>query len=305
MASDIEQLPGGDPGAVLKLVTATEAHLTADEARSLVSAIRANLEDLKTSVVKAYKGRAWQALGYTSWETFCKEEFGAVIPLSERGEIVLHLRDEGLSLRAIAAVTGVSKDTVARELPTVSNETVGPPPQATITGLNGKTYTPRPAVIDAEVVTDSLDADETLSPSQRYERDRYAARDAYAARVIKERLEVETKRARDIERPNCLKGTPIEAPTVWMQRQMDLLVSMAQAMVKDGDTSPPERINSRKWAPRQWAQPYAFYMEHCDPAVLSENLREFVEAIGVLDEFKEAICELCGDECIQLPEGAE
>ena len=49
----------------------------------------------------------------------------------------MRLRTAGLSLRAIAAATGLSYGSVHRELSAVSNET---PDARTVTGVDGKTY---------------------------------------------------------------------------------------------------------------------------------------------------------------------
>ena len=52
------------------------------------------------------------------------------------------MREIGMSTRAIASATGAGRGTIARELSSVPNGTVAEP--QTITGVNGKTYTPRP-----------------------------------------------------------------------------------------------------------------------------------------------------------------
>jgi hypothetical protein len=74
-----------------------------------------------------------------------------------RPEVVELLASAGMSTRAIAAVTGVSRSTVSRDLSGVSFETpddsdteVCPAAAAAITGMDGKTYArpkpkPRPA----------------------------------------------------------------------------------------------------------------------------------------------------------------
>lgn len=121
--------------------------LESNEARELTDKIRRTLEFTWDMVASAYKGQAWAALGYSSWDEYCTREFGSQhisIPREERQEIVGSLREAGMSIRAIAVATGTSKDTVARSLssiPTVSNETVGIPSDAPkIEGRNGKFY---------------------------------------------------------------------------------------------------------------------------------------------------------------------
>lgn len=112
--------------------------LDADQARRLTDSIKTAVAWTWDLVQEAYFGRAWEALGYLTWDAYCEAEFGTSrlrLPREERSEVVGSLRDAGLSLRAIAAGTGLSKDTVARELAAVANETPG-----TVTGTDGKVY---------------------------------------------------------------------------------------------------------------------------------------------------------------------
>ena len=51
------------------------------------------------------------------------------------------MREIGMSTRAIASGVGTSEATVRRALSSASNDAVAEP--RTITGVNGKTYTPR------------------------------------------------------------------------------------------------------------------------------------------------------------------
>ncbi|MFA4050983.1 MULTISPECIES: winged helix-turn-helix domain-containing protein [Mycobacteroides] len=113
------------------------------DARALTESIRSSVDRVWDLIAKAYTQRAWAVLGYPSWDVYCEREFASTwfkLPRETRAEVVLSLRDSGLSTRAIAAATGVSQSTVQRELPappTESNDSVGP-----VTGTNGKTYQP-------------------------------------------------------------------------------------------------------------------------------------------------------------------
>lgn len=49
--------------------------LNADEAQALTQHIRAATDVLWTLVARAHAGRAWKALGYTSWESYVSAEF--------------------------------------------------------------------------------------------------------------------------------------------------------------------------------------------------------------------------------------
>jgi len=86
-------------------------------ARTLTDRIKVALEATWQMVIEAYQGRAWVALGYSSWDDYCTREFGTArlrLPREERDETVASLRDAGLSVRAIAAATGLGRGTVAR-----------------------------------------------------------------------------------------------------------------------------------------------------------------------------------------------
>src|SRR5690606_22018851 len=121
-----------------------------------------------SDLIEAYTTRAWEALGYASWDDACRVELGAgriKIPRSERPEVVEAMRGAGMSTRAIAAATGVSDGTVRNDLSTAQNYA-----PATVTGIDGKTYQataevvrddpPEPEILDAEVVEDLPPVDE-------------------------------------------------------------------------------------------------------------------------------------------------
>jgi hypothetical protein len=100
--------------------------LTETDARAITDRIKSSMSDLMTLVVEAHIGRVWIALGYKSWPKYIKGEFQHAplhFPAEERKAVVALLRGQGMSTRAIGAATGVSKDTVQRELAGVSNET--------------------------------------------------------------------------------------------------------------------------------------------------------------------------------------
>lgn len=120
----------------LQIITA-DRDMTTDEARKITDAIRNGIADLELTIVKAYQGRAWLALGYESWDAYVTGEFKRAplpLPREERQAAVQSLRGWGLSTRAIAPVVGVHHDTVASDL------SENPTP---VIGLDGKTYKPR------------------------------------------------------------------------------------------------------------------------------------------------------------------
>ena len=93
--------------------------MDADEARSLTDQIKNGIEVLWDFIKRAYTGRAWIALGYSSWDEYCDREFGQTrlrLPREERNEVVCSLRESGLSVRAISSATGLGVGTVHREI---------------------------------------------------------------------------------------------------------------------------------------------------------------------------------------------
>lgn len=111
--------------------------LSFDEATALTESIRGAVADLEEKVVRAFFGRVWVAMDYGSWDEYVQGEYKSAplaLPREDRRIQVASLRQQGLSLRAIGAVTGVSEATVHDDLATVQNLTV---PER-ITGLDGK-----------------------------------------------------------------------------------------------------------------------------------------------------------------------
>lgn len=121
--------------------------LTQDQALFITSKISEHVNTAWELIKRAYHGRAWEVLGYPTWDEYCQAEFGGSrirLPREERQEVVASLREAGLSVRAIAAATGLGKSTVDRDVAGVPN---GTPARAAVTGIDGKTYQPRPAAV--------------------------------------------------------------------------------------------------------------------------------------------------------------
>lgn len=90
-------------------------------ARARIDRIKVSVEATWHLIVEAYMARDWETLGYMSWDELCASEFGTSrlrLPREERAEVVSSLREQGLSLRAIASVTGDSLGTVQAEAAT-------------------------------------------------------------------------------------------------------------------------------------------------------------------------------------------
>jgi len=121
-------------------------------ARVLTDQIKAKVAVVWDLVCEAYRHRAWEALGYSSWDEYCNREFGSSrirIPREEREEIVTGMRAAGMSVRAISSATGAARNTVRKDVAQFD-------PPAEVVGLDGKTYSPpsRPSddVVDVEVI---------------------------------------------------------------------------------------------------------------------------------------------------------
>lgn len=168
---------------VADISATSEPAMDTRDARALTDQIKVTVEGAWHLIERAYVARAWAALGYRSWDDYCQREFGTSrlrLPREERQEVVASLRESGLSTRAIAAATGIDRNTVMSDLRQVAEiPPVAPPripavsrhantsaehlgglprepdewPQPTespaaprITGVNGKAYAPtRPA----------------------------------------------------------------------------------------------------------------------------------------------------------------
>lgn len=119
-------------------MTTAVAQMGATEARALTDQIKVAVEATWELVKRAYVERAWAVLGYDGWDDYCTREFGTSrlrLPREERAEVVASLRESGLSVRAIAAATGLSRGTIGNEVSKNGH-------LAEITGTDGKTYTP-------------------------------------------------------------------------------------------------------------------------------------------------------------------
>ena len=130
------------------------AHVVTEEVRQAAGRMLGALADVNAAVGRAYRGRAWLALGYAGWDEYCANEFSQArlwVTLEERHERVSALSQAGLSQRAISAVLGIGKGTVVRELSTAPSGPVdSPTPDASgvlvaprVEGIDGRT---RPAL---------------------------------------------------------------------------------------------------------------------------------------------------------------
>jgi len=81
------------------------------------------LEERKASLlrtlVEAQAGGAWKLLGWRSWDEYWANEFSEAklfTSIEERNDIIVHLKKNGFSQRAIAPMVGVNVSTVSRTI---------------------------------------------------------------------------------------------------------------------------------------------------------------------------------------------
>ena len=123
-----------------------EIEISPASARELTDRIKVGVDAVWDMIKRAYTSRAWSVLGYSSWDDYCTREFGTSrirLPREERQEVVASMREIGMSTRAIASATGVSKNTITADSQREVSQ-IGTPAPAPVTGMDGKTYAPRP-----------------------------------------------------------------------------------------------------------------------------------------------------------------
>jgi hypothetical protein len=106
-------------------------------ARALTDEIRRDLSNLWGKILRAWEGRAWDAMGYTGWQEYVSAEFDTnhlSLPRDERANVVAMLSNAGMSTREIGAATNLSHPTVieakktgGRNLPLEGGRPLPPP----------------------------------------------------------------------------------------------------------------------------------------------------------------------------------
>lgn len=118
------------------------------DAAELTARIGQALGHAESLIVEAFVGRAWQAMGYSSWDEWVDAHFGSsplmTVARLDRPVVVQALSTAGMSTRAIGRALGVGRSTVHRELAGVPDGTPGED-AATVVGRDGKVYPRQPA----------------------------------------------------------------------------------------------------------------------------------------------------------------
>ena len=137
-----EGIDGLDPEADIGFFS-----MSPSSAEQVTVQIRTVLDRAWEYIALAYKGRAFVALGYSSWDEYVDARFGdfrLAVPREHRAQVVTALAGVRMSVRAIAKLLGVGIGTVHRELARSSGVPTGTPDesngQPSTLGRDGKEY---------------------------------------------------------------------------------------------------------------------------------------------------------------------
>lgn len=112
----------------------------------LVDAVRESIDGIGALVTEAYGRRAWQSLGYDSWDAYCRTELGTDrlrLTVDERRGVVAEMRSSAMPTRAIGAAIGASEGTVRNDLATAQDYAVDQPER--VLSLDGRSRPATPA----------------------------------------------------------------------------------------------------------------------------------------------------------------
>jgi hypothetical protein len=157
----VSELQVAEPDDVLVPLSPVDAERLDKRIRLMAQTTRDNFEKVGRLLGDAKRGQVHEVLGFKSWTAYVADAVGGQIQLSgdARAAMVQMLAGEGMSVRAIAVATGVSKSTVSNDLNQVSEtwtaqqDSVDSGVQeldtseqqdadtVTVTGLDNKTYT--------------------------------------------------------------------------------------------------------------------------------------------------------------------
>lgn len=91
---------------------------THSEVRESIETTKSHLERAAEQVVWQIENRAWEVLGYSSWDEMREAEYkgaAVIVPPADRPELSSRLRATGMSHRSIAETIGVGETTVRRD----------------------------------------------------------------------------------------------------------------------------------------------------------------------------------------------
>lgn len=106
------------------------------DVRTSIETTRSHLERAAEQVVWQIENRAWEVLGYASWDEMREAEYkgaAVIVPRADRPELAARIRSTGLTNQQVADTIGVSEATARREGNRHLTNT------ATITDASGRT----------------------------------------------------------------------------------------------------------------------------------------------------------------------
>lgn len=109
------------------------------EAQEITQKLRDSLTGIQEMMIEAFRKKVWLSLGYESWNEYVAGEFADLKlgpPKEERAGVLAGYYQAGMSTRAIAAATGLSKDTVSRTLKQAKE--TGELEEIPVLGLDGR-----------------------------------------------------------------------------------------------------------------------------------------------------------------------
>jgi len=114
----VSELRVVEPDEVLVPLSPVDAERLDKRIRLMAQTTRDNFEKVARLLDDAKRGQVHEVLGFKSWTAYVADAVGGQIQLSgdARAAMVQMLAGDGMSVRAIAAATGVSKSTVSNDL---------------------------------------------------------------------------------------------------------------------------------------------------------------------------------------------
>lgn len=129
-------------------MTVVAIAITEGEVRRSIVTAQTHLERAAEEIVWQIESRAWEQIGYGSWDEMREAEYGGaavIVPRADRPQLVARLRGEGLSRQSIGDTLGVRQSTVSEDLLNNDSDIEQP---LTIVNTRGQqrptTYAPRP-----------------------------------------------------------------------------------------------------------------------------------------------------------------
>lgn len=125
-------------------MTTTEAKQVTTKIKSVLRSMTADIEILVNLIEQAEAGTAWRALDYPSWSAYVAAEFSDALKGLERAlrvPVVAKLSATGMSVRAIASVTGTSVGTAHNDVTEAGVQSLNTCSEKPLTaGTDGKSY---------------------------------------------------------------------------------------------------------------------------------------------------------------------